>query len=78
MTEEQLKYNFRKLALLFHPDRGGDVNIMKKINAEYRYYLDGFKSTPKSFRELKVGNTVYVNNSKCIVTKVYRLCTAEF
>ncbi|MBN2347335.1 MAG: hypothetical protein JXJ22_00775 [Bacteroidales bacterium] len=70
LSEEQLRYHYRKLAMLFHPDRGGDIATMKKVNEEYRYYLDGFKTTPKSFNDLKPGNTVYVKDSKCIVTAV--------
>ena len=34
-TLEDLKKQYRSLAIKNHPDRGGDVEIMKLINAEY-------------------------------------------
>lgn len=34
-TLEELKKEYKKLALENHPDRGGDVEVMKAINAEY-------------------------------------------
>lgn len=32
---DELKKAYRKLAFQHHPDRGGNLEIMKKINAEY-------------------------------------------
>lgn len=32
---EELKKEFRRLAMVHHPDRGGDVETMKEINNEY-------------------------------------------
>ena len=34
-TLEELKKEYKRLALANHPDRGGDVEIMKAVNAEY-------------------------------------------
>ena len=34
-TLEELKKQYRVLAMKNHPDKGGDVEIMKAINAEY-------------------------------------------
>ena len=34
-TLEELKGQYRKLAMAHHPDRGGDTEVMKAINAEY-------------------------------------------
>lgn len=34
-TLEELKKQYRVLAMKHHPDRGGDVETMKEINAEY-------------------------------------------
>ena len=34
-TLEELKKEYKRLALANHPDRGGDVEVMKAINAEY-------------------------------------------
>ena len=34
-TLEELKTMYRKLAMQYHPDRGGDTEAMKGVNAEY-------------------------------------------
>ena len=34
-TLEELKSQYRQLAMAHHPDRGGDTETMKAINAEY-------------------------------------------
>lgn len=34
-TLEDLKKQYRTLAMKHHPDRGGDVELMQEINAEY-------------------------------------------
>lgn len=34
-TLDELKAEYRKLALANHPDHGGDLETMKRINAEY-------------------------------------------
>ena len=34
-TDQQIKSAFRKLAVLYHPDRGGDENKFKEINEAY-------------------------------------------
>lgn len=40
---EELKSEYRKLALKYHPDRGGDVEEFKKISLEYEKLLKEFK-----------------------------------
>ena len=38
---EDLKKQYRKLAMEFHPDRGGSEEVMQKINSEYeRLFAD--------------------------------------
>ena len=34
-TLDDLKKEYRLLAMIHHPDRGGDVETMKEINNEY-------------------------------------------
>ena len=50
-TLEELKKRYKQLALKNHPDVGGDVEIMKKINAEY----DKIFSEVKNFCRNKDG-----------------------
>jgi hypothetical protein len=33
ILEERNEVMYRKLALMFHPDKGGDIEVMKKVNA---------------------------------------------
>lgn len=44
-TLEELKKEYKRLALANHPDRGGDVEIMKAINAEYDIVFAKVKNT---------------------------------
>ena len=34
-SDQQIKAAFRKLAVQYHPDRGGDENKFKEINEAY-------------------------------------------
>jgi len=36
---DDLKIEFRKFALLYHPDRGGDIEKFKTLNNEYQYLI---------------------------------------
>ncbi len=65
-----LKSLYRKLSFLYHPDKGGQVEQMQAINAEYNLLKDTFGKFPKSLKQIRVGNFVYVNKSLCLVTKV--------
>ncbi|MEI5995638.1 molecular chaperone DnaJ [Candidatus Enterococcus mansonii] len=67
-TLEELKKVYKKLAFQHHPDRGGDEEVMKKINNEYdelfeqlknthkdkdgEFYTKETKETPEEFRQL--------------------------
>jgi hypothetical protein len=66
----ELKSAYRRLALLYHPDVGGNIKDMQRVNAEYRTLAEGLKYPPRSLREVRIGNIIYVNRSKCIVTAV--------
>lgn len=42
-TLEELKKEYRRLAMQNHPDRGGDEQTMKEINAEYKALFQQLK-----------------------------------
>lgn len=47
-TLEELKKEYRRLAVLHHPDNGGDAENMKILNNEYDYLFERLKNTHKS------------------------------
>lgn len=44
-TLTELKVAYKKLAMAFHPDRGGDTEIMKAINNEYEAAFNNLKDS---------------------------------
>jgi len=46
-TLEELKTMYRQLAMTYHPDRKGDTEIMKEVNAEYDMLFAVLKDTHK-------------------------------
>jgi len=52
-TLEELKKEYRRLAVLHHPDNGGDEEIMKAVNTEY----DGLFPKLKDVHQNKDGET---------------------
>ena len=71
-SEAQARLNYKRLALLYHPDKGGDENIMREINAEYNSIKAKLRKKTLSLMNLKVGDTVYVNGTECEVTAVFK------
>lgn len=49
-TLEELKAIYKRLALAHHPDRGGDVEDMKEINALYDEYFETLKTVHKNMK----------------------------
>lgn len=47
-TLEELKAIYKKLAMKHHPDRGGDVEVMKEINSLYDEYFEKLKTVHKN------------------------------
>ena len=39
-TVEEIKFNYRKLCMEHHPDRGGDTETMQEINKQYQQALE--------------------------------------
>ena len=46
-TIEELKKQYKKLAFMHHPDRGGNTEIMQEINTEYEKALNDLKASSK-------------------------------
>jgi curved DNA-binding protein CbpA len=47
-TLEELKKVYKKLAFQYHPDRGGDEEVMKKLNNEYDELFEKLKDKHKN------------------------------
>ena len=47
-TLEELKAQYRQLAMEHHPDRGGDTETMKALNAEYDKLFEVLKDVHKT------------------------------
>ena len=47
-TAEELKSMYRQLAMTHHPDRGGDTEAMKAVNAEYDVLFEIVKHIHKN------------------------------
>ena len=52
-SKEECKKLYKKLAFIYHPDRGGDTETMKAINAEFDYVMENniFKSSKKDTKK---------------------------
>ncbi len=74
ISREELKAAYRRLVMMYHPDHGGDVEIMKRINYEYAYRLKKIDTKPQSLKEVTVGHIITVNNTRCIVVEVDDKC----
>lgn len=55
-TLDELKSEYRRLAKAFHPDCGGDAEVMKKVNADY-------ERTFNAMKENHGGNTAQNNET---------------
>lgn len=52
-SENEIKARYKELAKMHHPDRGGDVEIMKQINAQYETVITGcYQKAGKSITEI--------------------------
>lgn len=69
-SEKELVREFKRLAHVCHPDKGGSVELMQQLNEEYRSMKRYFNSQGNDFSAIKVDDTVYVNGTECIVTHV--------
>lgn len=61
-TKEDAKKLYKKLAFKHHPDKGGDVEIMKSINNEFDDFMKNFREEKKdSKKEYEFTATTYRN-----------------
>gem|GEM_PF-845132 len=54
---------YRRLAMLNHPDMGGNPEVMKNINIEYEQLKAQLKGEKKEKNALFINQEVYVNKS---------------
>jgi len=70
-SEVQARLNYKRLAVLYHPDMGGNEEIMREINQEYELVKKRLRKCRKGLDDLKVGDGVLVNGTECVVTAVF-------
>lgn len=56
-TKAEATKHFKRMSMKHHPDRGGDVEKMKKINTAF----DKFKAHPDGFEKLAGLNNIYLD-----------------
>ena len=66
-----LRQEYRRLARVFHPDKGGDESLMQQLNSEYELRKKKLERKKiRNFDDLQEGDVVYVNGTECRVTHV--------
>jgi len=71
-NEIQARLNYKRLAVLYHPDRGGNEEIMREINQEYDLIKKKLKKQKLGLQAVQVGDRVWVNGTECEVTAVFK------
>jgi len=61
-TVADIKKEYRKLCMVNHPDRGGDVEVMKVVNVEYHIALKNVHGT-QSVDDNGQSHTYYYNEA---------------
>ena len=69
-TKDELRTTYKKLSLINHPDKGGSVEVMQKINFEYSLIKKTFGIVPEILEKAQIGNFIFVNKSSCIITGI--------
>lgn len=77
---KELKERYRKLAMENHPDKGGNLEIMKRINCEYKLMFEKVKNK----WETKDGKQYYNNDTKEtpeqfieVMDSLFKMCGIE-
>lgn len=64
-TLDELKKEYRRLAMIHHPDHGGNPEIMKAINSEYKRTFESLKNqhnaTAEDFRKTTEAPEEFIN-----------------
>lgn len=68
-TLEELKKAYRKLAMENHPDRGGSVEVMQEINAEYEILFNEMKNGFAAGKQTQESATDFIS----IIDKIINL-----
>ncbi len=71
-SEQELKKEYKKLAMIYHPDKGGSTALMQELNREYRSLKDQFTQKAQDSGGLRIGDRVFVNGTECRVIFVSR------
>lgn len=71
-NEIQARLNYKRLAVLYHPDRGGNEEVMREINQEYDIIKKRLKKQKLGLQSVEVGDVVWVNSTECEVTAVFK------
>ena len=72
-TLEELKAEYRRLAMLHHPDRGGDTEIMKEINREHDEIFEILKARQNANAEKNRQTTETAEEFRGIVDKLIKI-----
>ena len=68
----EAKLIYRRLAMLNHPDLGGNPEVMTKINIEYKGLKRSLETSEVNKLQLNPGDYVKINGSKSLVISVSR------
>lgn len=78
LTFTEAKLIYRRLAMLHHPDMGGSIGVMTKINIEFDKIKKQFAEKISTFDNIIPGDIIVINRSVSrIVTVTKNTFTAK-
>ena len=72
-TLDELKAEYRRLAMIHHPDRGGDLETMKQINAEHDALFEILKKQHNATHDEAHQTTETAEEFRDILNKLLKL-----
>jgi len=66
----ELRAAYHQLAKTFHPDCGGSNQAMLQLNHAYQHRKKILSNKQKSFYDLKIGDTIFINKTEAVVILV--------